>query len=63
MKLADSAESGDCETNREIIKYLLVSSHIAKRLSSPQFRRYENQARGRPDEPGGRPHITHRTNR
>ena len=30
MKLADSAESGDCQTNREIVKYLFVSSHIAK---------------------------------
>jgi hypothetical protein len=63
MKLADSAESGDCQTNREIVKYLFVSSHIAKRLPSPQFRRYENQVRGRPDEPGGRPQITYRTNR
>jgi hypothetical protein len=42
MKLADSAESGNCQTNKEIVKYLFVSSHIAKRLPSPQFRRYEN---------------------
>jgi hypothetical protein len=27
MHLADSAESGDCQTNREIAKYLFVSSH------------------------------------
>jgi hypothetical protein len=38
MTLADSAESGDCQTNREIVKYLFVSSHKAKRLSPPQFR-------------------------
>ena len=27
MQLADSAESGDGQTNREIAKYLFVSSH------------------------------------
>jgi hypothetical protein len=63
MKLADSAESGDCQTNREIVKYLFVLSHTVKRLPAPQFRRYESQVRGHTDEPGSRPQIRHRTNR
>ena len=45
MQLAESAESRDGKTNREIAKYLFVSPH-RKRPRSPQFREFESQVLG-----------------
>ena len=45
MQLAESAESRDGKTNREIAKYLFVSPH-RKRPRSPQFREFESQVSG-----------------
>lgn len=45
MQLAESAESRDGKTNREIAKYLFVLPH-RKRPRSPQFREFESQVLG-----------------